>query len=663
MRFLLIVPVVMLCLAAICAFSDEGDDEDIQFELEEIIVTGTIIEDPLKTVPRNVTVITRHDIEKASSKDITDLLSREANVNLRSLFGNEKRSGVDVRGMGDTASSNVIVMVDGVKLNAPDLSGPDLSAIPLKEIERIEIMRGAGSVLYGDGAVGGVINIITKRGKGKPVTELSTSYGSYNTLDMGASFRKTEEKTGFGLLADYHNSEGYRDNGFFKREDASITVDSDITDNTSLSFTITPHRDSYGLPGPVSKEDASSRENRVMTNYPEDSGENTDIRFLAGMDTSVGSFGFLQAKAGYHLRDDFYVMGYTPLLPREEQTDHIDEDTLSINLKFSAEYELFDRLQKLQCGIDYSTTQYARIELSKDDRKRSNVDNIGLYLMNQLAFVQDLAIDFGYRFNAVHGTFRVDQYKDAEDIWEEGEPYQRTWINHSFDTGLVYSISPYITVYASFATSFRTPNVDELSLSDSDLHPQEGNHWETGARVRVGDFAEASLSLFLTRIKDEIYYGEDPGTGIPVNRNYDERTNRAGIETDVKLFPFEFLYLWGNYTFMDARFENRWTFVPLVPMHKASFGLEWQISNAFLLSISGTYVGERFDGNDETNTQYTKLAPYTVIDSKLTYQYEDLTLFIGINNIFGELYSTAAYGESYYPMPARNFSGGMEIKF
>jgi iron complex outermembrane receptor protein len=663
MRFLLIVPVVMLCLAAVGAFPDDGDDEDIHFELEEIIVTGTMIEDPLKTVPRNVTVITRHDIEKAPSKDITDLLSREANVNLRSLFGNEKRSGVDVRGMGDTASSNVIVMVDGVKLNAPDLSGPDLSAIPLNEVERIEIMRGAGSVLYGDGAVGGVINIITKKGKGKPVTDLSTSYGSYNTLDMGASFRKTEEKTGFGLLADYHNSEGYRDNGFYKREDASITVDRDITDNTCLSFTLAPHKDSYGLPGPVSKEDAFSRENRVMTDYPEDSGENTDIRFLAGLDTSIGSFGFLQAKAGYHFRDDFYVMGYTPLLTREEQTDHIDEDTLSINLKFSAEYELFDRLQKLQCGIDYSTTQYARIELSKDDRKRSNVDNIGLFLMNQLALVQDLAIDLGYRFNTVHGTFRVDQYKDAEDVWEEGEPYQRTWINHSFDAGLVYSINPDITIYASFATSFRTPNVDELSLSDSDLHPQEGNHWETGARVRIGDFAEASLSLFLTRIKDEIYYGEDPGTGIAVNRNYDERTNRAGIETDVKLFPFEFLYLWGNYTFMDARFENRWTFVPLVPMHKASFGLEWQISNAFLLSISGTYVGERFDGNDETNTQYAMLAPYTVIDSKLTYQYKDLTLFIGINNIFDELYSTAAYGESYYPMPGRNFSGGMEIKF
>ncbi|UCB46428.1 MAG: TonB-dependent receptor [Spirochaetota bacterium] len=663
MRFFLIIIAVVYLLTFTVSFSDDGDDEDIRFELEEIVVTGVMIEDPIKAVPRNVTVITRFDIEQAPSKNIIDLLSREANVNLRSLFGHDKRSGVDIRGMGDTSSSNVIVMVDGIRLNAPDLAGPDLSAIPLDQIERIEIVRGAGSVLYGDGAVGGVINIITKKREGKTETDISTSYGSYNTLTVDTLFRKKEENIGFGLTAGYYSSEGYRDNGFYKRKDASVTVDYDLTETTSLSFTLTPHTDSYGLPGTVSKEDVSSREQRVMTDRPDDSGENTDMRFLGGLETYLGDFGLLQAKAGYHFRDDFYVMGYSPLLTREEQTDHIDEDTLDVNVKLSAEYELFKQLQKLQGGIDYSTTLYKRVELSKDERKNSSIHNLGAFLMNQLSPIQNLTLNLGYRLNMFQGDFRVDQYKDAESIWEDGEPYQNLWINHAFDAGLVYSLTQYVTFYASFATSFRIPNVDELAVSDSDLHPQEGNHWEAGSRISVGDFAELSLTFFLMQIKDEIYYGEDPETGTPVNRNYEDKTNRIGIETDVKLYPFDFLYIWGNYTFMDARFENRWTLVPLVPMHKASFGLEWQISDAFLLAISGSYVGERFDGNDETNTLYAMLPSYTVIDSKLSYQHEDLTLFIGMNNIFDELYSTAAYGESYYPMPTRNFYGGAELEF
>jgi iron complex outermembrane receptor protein len=148
--------------------TDEDTKERARFELEEIVVTATREEDEIRKTPKNVTVITSEDIEQASSNNIVDLLARESNVNLRSFFGHDKGAGVDIRGMGDTYVSNVVVVVDGFRLNSPDLSGPDFSSIPLDQIERIEIVRGAGSVLYGDGAVGGVVNIITKKGAQEP---------------------------------------------------------------------------------------------------------------------------------------------------------------------------------------------------------------------------------------------------------------------------------------------------------------------------------------------------------------------------------------------------------------------------------------------------------------------------------------------------------------
>ncbi len=136
--------------------------------MEEVVVTASRQEEEVRDTARNVTVITSEDIEQATSNFVPELLSREANVTLRSFFGTDKNAGVDVRGMGETSSSNVLVLVDGFRLNPPDLSGPDFSVIPISEIERIEIVRGANSVLYGDGAVGGVVNIITKRGGAEP---------------------------------------------------------------------------------------------------------------------------------------------------------------------------------------------------------------------------------------------------------------------------------------------------------------------------------------------------------------------------------------------------------------------------------------------------------------------------------------------------------------
>jgi len=138
---------------------------------------------------------------------------------------------------------------------------------------------------------------------------------------------------------------------------------------------------------------------------------------------------------------------------------------------------------------------------------------------------------------------------------------------------------------------------------------------------------------------------------------------RRGVETDVKVYATDSLYLWGNYTYVKAKFEKKGTSVPLVPEHKATVGVEWQVANSVLFSITGTYVGSRFDGNDQSNDRFDKLDDYTVFDSKLTYEYKGVKLFAGVNNMFNELYSTVAYRETYYPMPTRNFYGGMEWRF
>ena len=134
-------------------------------DLEPIVVTASRMAQHNYKIAGNVTVIDRAQIEASNAQTIPDVLGEAFGVN---IYDNSttKSAVVDVRGFGDTAPRNILVMVDGRKVNNMDISGPDLVQVPLGAVERIEIIRGAGSVLYGDNAVGGVVNIITKRGRG-----------------------------------------------------------------------------------------------------------------------------------------------------------------------------------------------------------------------------------------------------------------------------------------------------------------------------------------------------------------------------------------------------------------------------------------------------------------------------------------------------------------
>jgi iron complex outermembrane receptor protein len=636
-----------------------------RFELDEIVVTATRIEEPIQNIPRNVTVITSEDIEQSPSNNIVDLLARESGVNLRSLFGTDKQAVVDIRGMGDTSVSNVVVMVDGIRLNPPDLAGPDFSSIPLDQIERIEIVRGAGSVIYGDGAVGGVINIITKRGEEEPEARVYTSYGSFDSFDGRASYRGRISDLSFTMNGDYYNSDGYRDNSSFRKKDIATKIGYDWGDYITLTLTGSHHEDRYGLPGPVSKEDVDSRERRILTDRPDDCGETSDRRMVGGVEIVLGHWGNITASRGYRFRDNSYIIGYSPLIPRDDQTDEIDEDTRSLTLGYNKDYEVLGLSHRFQCGIDHYETEYVREELSRGQRKNSEVENVGLFFNNHWSLTDDLLWEWGYRYNEYQGRFRTDIRRsfDGGRRWVNGDITEKKWIRNVYDVGLVYTFRPKTTFFASYAVSFRVPNVDEFARADDSLQPQKGQHVELGGRSRIGELAEFAVTLFHTGIENEIYFGEDPVTGESFNRNYDEKTIRHGVETDAKIYPTDSIYLWGNYCYTEAKFEVKETYIPLVPKHKASIGVEWNIFEPLVLSLTLTWVGSRFDGNDENNNRYERLDAYEVLDCKLTYKYDGLKIFAGVNNILDELYSTTAYSESYYPMPTRNIYGGVEWSF
>lgn len=184
-----------------------------QTDVEQVVVSGTRSEQPSVQIPASIKVITAEDIKLSGASNIVHVLNAQAGIQIKDLIGNGGRAAsVSMRGFGENSVNNVLILVDGRKLNNPSLASPDLASIAIKDVERVEIIQGSAGTLYGDQATGGVINVITKKPDGisafveagRGTDDLEVYRGAVSQgFDNGVSYRLSAEKK----LAD-----NYRDN-------------------------------------------------------------------------------------------------------------------------------------------------------------------------------------------------------------------------------------------------------------------------------------------------------------------------------------------------------------------------------------------------------------------------------------------------------------------
>src|SRR4051812_25305524 len=178
-------------------------------------------------VGASTTVVTSEQIQRSPAQSLPDILSQQTGVEVQHLFSstNGSRDTVDLRGFGVFAQSNVLILVDGRRYQDFDLQGFDFSAIPLNSIERIEITRGnSGTVLYGDGAIGGVINIVTKKGTGPFAGRVEALAGSFGYYEGRASASASSGPWSVGLFGNAISASGYRMNSGLRQRNIDATV-------------------------------------------------------------------------------------------------------------------------------------------------------------------------------------------------------------------------------------------------------------------------------------------------------------------------------------------------------------------------------------------------------------------------------------------------------
>ncbi|NQT75601.1 MAG: TonB-dependent receptor [Candidatus Omnitrophica bacterium] len=661
-RLIFVTLATMILVSPLDAYTaEEGDN----VELERIVVTPIRSEQTRNESASNITIIDAKDIERSTASNVADILKAEVGVSVSGYTGSRKTANVDIRGFGESSVSNVLVLVNGRKVNQIDISGTDWCQIPIEAVEKIEVLRGAGTVLYGDNAVGGVVNIITKKGKGELKGKLGTAYGSYNTFSAFNEFNGSINKFSYYVHSKYKDAKGYRENNTLRTRDFNGHFAYPLFERLGIDLELGSHKDSYGMPGALSEGDMRTLGRRQST-YMEDRALTKDRYARLRLDAEpiindveigniVNDFSFRRRKS-YTSSIAWGVNSIT------QNNIH----TITFSSKYEKDTNLADNEIKLIAGIDCSDVdnELAGRGWSVDEINISK-KSIGAYMYCEDKLSDRFIISGGYRYEKNKYVF--DQ-SSAAIKYTKRDPSDSV-IQASF----VYLYDKDTSIFCDYKQSFRFPATDEWYINsgpnmglNEDLKHQEGEQYELGIRHNLSDSSQLTASGYILNIKNEIYY--DPSTFF--NQNYD-RTRHAGIELGMDLKLCEQLKTFANYTFEQARFRDgdyKNNDIPAVPRDKLSAGLKVGPLKNYYLSLFANYTGRRYMISDQKN-QVAKMDDYITVDGKVLYSVKNIELFFSANNIFNEQYSE--YGvtngtgtaKNFYPSPERNFEIGASYRF
>jgi iron complex outermembrane receptor protein len=588
-------------------------------------------------------------------------LRTEVGIHVNDITGNRRTFTVDLRGFGETASFNTLVLVDGRRINEPDLSGVDWTEIPLERVERIEIIRGgSGSVLYGDNAAGGVINIITKEGSTlKGGGEITT--GSYSTFKSDAYASGSLDDLSLYLSGRYFTSDGYRENSDTEAKDLGVNLNYYANSIMKLYISSGYHKDNTGLPGALKESDFAAGISRTGSTHPNDFADVEDYYVQAVPEIYLSTDNVVKVDASFRKRNwlsfatgdwgnftgdsEIKTVIFSPQILIKNSIDKVRN-----NLILGVDYRDADN-DIVNESLFFGFSSTGVFDLKKND--------YGYYFHDEINIADSLYVSGGYRHDRAEFTFMPSRPKR---VGMDGDAYT---------AGINYVFFKKSYVYCSFSRSFRYPLLDELysfiaNTVNTGLVPQTSDDYEAGARYYFSDKAYAHLNFFRINTGNEIFFNPMTFT----NENFDGRIRRDGIEISLNAEVNKWLTLRGSYSYLNAKIkggEFKGNNVPDVPKHKATVEAVSSLGRGFTFMLSGVYIGERPFVSDFANA-FSNQNSYFVFHGKITYRWKALTAFLNINNITNKEYSE--YGviggfpieKSFYPSPERNFLVGLSME-
>ncbi len=672
--------------------AQQGGPQEKAIVMEEVVVTATRDTEEVRKIPANVSVITAKDIEKSGATNIVEVLDKLESIQFRNYSSNPSQSLIDLRGFGgDNPFGKTLILLDGRRLNRPDMSSINWLQIPLNNIERIEVVRGASSVLYGDAAVGGVINIITKKGGGKPKFDAAVIVGSYGLHNERVGFTGSEDKWTYALNGENNFSFGYRERSKSSSQGGGLNVGYDASELFNISLGLSFNKTDYQMPGYLTKvqmeQDRRQYQHAPPSLFsvatPDDDGSDKYTNANIGIKYILGSLGEIDVNFLYGNKDiQTNMMSWS-------QFSNTRMDTYGITPKYILAKDIFGFGNKLVLGMDYYDEPYKKDFYSSRERtiKTSwadlTKDSLGYYIRDEFSLLKSLILNAGYRSEraTIKGS-NTDAFTSSNSFSDQ----ETTYHAEAYEVGLTWLAGKKSKVYGKYSTVYRIPFLEEVAFFNGysgglsfnkDLDKEKGISEEVGAEIYPLDNLKIGLTLYRIDMEDEIsWFATGLFTGF--NKNLD-KTRHDGAEVSLSYLWEKRAKVYGNFTYHKATFESgpfNKKELPLVPNRMANAGVEIYLPFKLMLRPEVRYVGEAFLSQDYNNIS-EKLESYTFYNVYLFYKPSfgkvNVTAFFGVENLtdvkyssFGS-YNVPAYGpgapSTYYPMPGIMFKGGLSFEY
>ncbi len=607
----------------------QAQGQDV-FDLGKIVITATRIPNLLQNVPVSTTLITREDIEKSGARTISEVLEFTGGVLVRSYGTIGAAGSLSIRGSTD---SEVLILMDGRPLNDPVRGGADLNAYSLDNVEAIEILRGPFSAVYGANAMGGVINIITRKPPSELTAKISASYGSFNTSIISVSPGGSLGKWGWLLTADNISSDGWRENSAYQGNHYTARLDGPLTDSIKVTLSANCATRHLGMPGSIYWAPSQATQDN------DDGGITLALKAKPNQHSEISARLFTESR---QLIADTHDPGWPT-----RDTTNASARGLELNYHWPVSPK-----HMLTLGGDIREDEVSLTAADGSSRLaggKKSVSTRALYFEDQWQVAPYLTVLLGTRWDEFS--------REGSGIHTESKlcPMIATLLEFDERT----------RIRLNYGQGYHPPTVFDLywyedwgggsgMFGNPDLIPEESTGYEIGLEREFNKLVLGRVSYFYSEAKNLIVWVNTVGwTWEAVNFT---NASFSGIEAEVKLAPSPNFSCSLSYTNLDSRDRAEYSgnYLPYAPSQKSDLTLSWRADSGVQISLQGEYVGGMYTNRENTH----KLDPYTIGRLRVSWKTgQESEAFLVLDNLFNQEYQMV----EGYPLPGLTLRGGFNL--